>query len=143
MDYEASGVSTWKGGQQRSTLSQESPMRSNVTTGLVAGLIAGVVFGIMMTVMHAPTPEGGSMPMMAMVAMVVKSKSLVVGWLYHLVNCAVIGGLFGTGAGALVGDQLEAQDQRVQEQQRQIEESQRELERQRQELERLKKQQEY
>jgi hypothetical protein len=70
-------------------------MWSSLTAGIIAGLIAGVVFGIMMTVMHAPTPEGGSMPMMAMVAMVVKSKSLAVGWLYHLFNSAVIGGLFG------------------------------------------------
>nr|MDQ3328332.1 DUF1440 domain-containing protein [Chloroflexota bacterium] len=35
------------------------------------------------------------MPMMGMVAMVVGSKSLVVGWLYHLFNSAVIGALFG------------------------------------------------
>lgn len=37
---------------------------------------------------------------MAMVAMVVRSHSLVVGWLYHLFNSAVIGALFGW----LVGD---------------------------------------
>jgi hypothetical protein len=33
--------------------------------------------------------------MMAMVAQVVGSTSLAVGWLYHLFNSAVIGGLFG------------------------------------------------
>ena len=71
-------------------------MRSNPTAGIIAGLIAGVVFGIIMTVMHAPTPDGGSMPMMAMVAQVLKSKSLAVGWVYHLFNSAVIGGLFGS-----------------------------------------------
>jgi hypothetical protein len=70
-------------------------MRSNITAGIIAGLLAGVVFGIMMTVMHAPTPDGGSMPMMAMVAQVIGSTSLAVGWLYHLFNSAVIGGLFG------------------------------------------------
>jgi hypothetical protein len=70
-------------------------MGSKVTAGILAGLIAGVAFGIMMTAMHAPTPEGGSMPMMGMVAQVVGSNSLVVGWLYHLFNSAVIGGLFG------------------------------------------------
>jgi len=78
-------------------------MRSNLTAGIVAGLIAGVVFGIMMTVMHAPTPDGGSMPMMAMVAQVVNSKSLAVGWLYHLVNSAVIGALFGWLLGNRIG----------------------------------------
>jgi hypothetical protein len=35
------------------------------------------------------------MPMMAMVAAVVRSKSLLVGWLYHLFNSAIIGALFG------------------------------------------------
>lgn len=40
------------------------------------------------------------MPMMAMVAMVVRSSSLVVGWLYHLFNSAVIGGIFGWLLGA-------------------------------------------
>ncbi len=78
-------------------------MRSNLTAGILAGLIAGVVFGIMMTVMHAPTPDGGSMPMMAMVAQVVKSQSLAVGWLYHLINSAVIGALFGWTLGSKIG----------------------------------------
>ncbi|MEJ7813419.1 MAG: DUF6789 family protein [Gemmatimonadaceae bacterium] len=75
-------------------------MRSRIVAGAIAGGAAGVVFGIMMQLMSAPTPDGGRMPMMAMVAMVVRSQSLVVGWLYHLVNSAVIGALFG----ALLGD---------------------------------------
>lgn len=70
-------------------------MRSKLTAGAVAGLLAGVVFGVMMQMMSAPTPDGGRMPMMAMVAMVVRSTSLVVGWLYHLLNSAVIGAIFG------------------------------------------------
>jgi hypothetical protein len=78
-------------------------MRSNISAGIIAGLIAGVVFGIMMTVMHAPTPDGGSMPMMGMVAQVVGSSSLAVGWLYHLFNSAVIGGLFGWILGTRIG----------------------------------------
>ena len=78
-------------------------MRSNVTAGIIAGLIAGVVFGIMMTVMNAPTPDGGRMPMMGMVAQVVGSNSLAVGWLYHLFNSAVIGGLFGWILGTRIG----------------------------------------
>ena len=51
--------------------------------------------GVVMQLMSAPTPEGGSMPMMGMVAQVVRSDSLAVGWLYHLINSAVIGALFG------------------------------------------------
>jgi hypothetical protein len=81
----------------------ELPMRSNLTGGIVAGLIAGVMFGIMMTMMQAPTPSGGGMPMMAMVAQVVGSSSLAVGWLYHLFNSAVIGGLFGWFLGSKAG----------------------------------------
>ncbi len=77
-------------------------MRNNLTAGIIAGLIAGIVFGIMMTLMRAPTPDGGSMAMMAMVAQVVGSTSLAVGWLYHLVNSAVIGALFGW----ILGDRI-------------------------------------
>jgi hypothetical protein len=49
----------------------------------------------MMQMMNAPTPEGGQMPMMAMVAKVVRSDSMAVGWIYHLFNSAVIGAIFG------------------------------------------------
>lgn len=70
-------------------------MRTRIGAGILAGLIAGIVFGVMMTMMTAPTPDGGRMPMMAMVAQVVRSDSLAVGWVYHLFNSAVIGALFG------------------------------------------------
>ena len=70
-------------------------MRSDINNGIVAGLVGGVVFGIMMQMMNAPTPEGGQMPMMAMVAKVVRTDSMAVGWLYHLFNSAVIGAIFG------------------------------------------------
>ena len=91
-------------------------MRSDINNGIVSGLVGGVVFGIMMQMMRAPTPEGGQMPMMAMVAMVVRSDSMAVGWVYHLFNSALIGAIFGwllgsrshrfgagTGWGALYG----------------------------------------
>ena len=70
-------------------------MRSDINAGLLAGLLGGFVFGGMMQMMSAPTPQGGQMPMMAMVAMVVRSDSALIGWLYHLFNSAVIGALFG------------------------------------------------
>jgi hypothetical protein len=78
-------------------------MRSKLVAGALAGVLAGIVFGILMQIMSAPTPEGGRMPMMGMVAMVVGSQSLVVGWVYHLFNSAVIGALFGALVGARVG----------------------------------------
>lgn len=57
-------------------------MHSDIRDGIASGLVGGVVFGIMMQMMNAPTPEGGQMPMMAMVAKVVRSDSMAVGWLY-------------------------------------------------------------
>jgi outer membrane lipoprotein SlyB len=56
---------------------------------------------------------------------------------------AAIGGVLGLGTGALVGDQLQGQEQTQGEQQRQIDANQAELDRQRRELERLRKQGEY
>jgi hypothetical protein len=56
---------------------------------------------------------------------------------------AAIGGALGLGAGALVGDQMQGQEQRQGEQQRQIDANQAELDRQRKELERLRQQGEY
>ena len=78
-------------------------MDSRITNGVLAGLVAGVPFGLAMQLMSAPAPEGGSMPMMGMVAMVVRSQSILVGWLYHLFNSAVIGGIFGWLLGGRVG----------------------------------------
>lgn len=76
--------------------------RSKIVAGALAGLLGGVVFGMMMQMMSAPTPDGGSMPMMAMVAKVVRSDNIAVGWLYHLFNSAVLGALFG----ALLGSRV-------------------------------------
>jgi hypothetical protein len=56
---------------------------------------------------------------------------------------AAIGGALGLGSGALVGDQLQGQEQKQSEQQRQIDANQAELERQRRDLERLKRTGEY
>jgi len=70
-------------------------MSSRVGASVVAGLVAGVVFGMMMQVMSAPTPDGGQMPMLAMVGQIVGSPTVGVGWLYHLFNSAVIGAIFG------------------------------------------------
>jgi hypothetical protein len=77
-------------------------MRNRVLAGVVAGLVAGIVFGFMMQMMSAPTPDGRQMPMMGMIAQVVRSDSLAVGWLYHLFNSAVIGAIFGW----LLGDRI-------------------------------------
>lgn len=52
--------------------------------GAVAGLAGGVLFGIMMT----------AMGMMEMVAGLVESDSVAVGWLLHLVISATFGALY-------------------------------------------------
>jgi hypothetical protein len=77
-------------------------MARNSLLGVLAGVVAGLVFGMMMQMMIAPAPDGGQIPMMRMVAMVVRSDSVPVGWLYHLFNSAVIGAIFG----ALVGGRI-------------------------------------
>jgi phage tail tape-measure protein len=56
---------------------------------------------------------------------------------------AAVGGTLGLGAGALIGDQMQGQEQKQVDQQRQINTNQAELDRQRRELEELKKQKEY
>ena len=70
-------------------------MSSKIAASTVGGIVAGVVFGMMMQMMSAPTPDGGEMPMLAMVGQIVGSPTLGVGWLYHLFNSAVIGAIFG------------------------------------------------
>jgi len=70
-------------------------MSGRMGASIVAGLIAGVVFGMMMQMMMAPTPDGGQMPMIAMVGQIVGSSTAGAGWLYHLFNSAVIGAIFG------------------------------------------------
>ena len=66
-----------------------------VLAGVLAGLAGGVAFGLMMQFMTAPAPDDGQVPMMQMVANVVRSDNLAVGWVYHLFNSAVLGAIFG------------------------------------------------
>lgn len=66
-------------------------MSSKIGSGIKVGVLAGIFFGVMMQVMTAPTPEGTTAPMMAMVAKVVGSSSLIVVWIYHLFNSADLG----------------------------------------------------
>lgn len=57
--------------------------------GAAAGVVGGVLFGVMMT----------AMGMMEMVAGLVESRSVAVGWLVHL----VISAIFGTGFALVLG----------------------------------------
>jgi len=75
-------------------------MSSRLVAGIVGGLAAGVVFGMMMQMMTAPTPDGGQMPIINMVGMIVGSPTAAAGWLYHLFNSAVIGAIFVWALGA-------------------------------------------
>lgn len=70
-------------------------VQSKIGAGVVAGVLAGIVFGLMMQMMTAPTPEGGRVSMMVMIAMVVRSESIAVGWLFHLFVSAVFGAIYG------------------------------------------------
>jgi hypothetical protein len=77
-------------------------MSSKLGASIAAGLVGGVVFGMLMQMMMAPTPDGGQMPVIAMVGQIVGSPTVGVGWLYHLFNSAVIGAIFGW----LVGERV-------------------------------------
>lgn len=70
-------------------------MSSKLGASIGGGLVGGVVFGLMMQMMTAPTPDGGQMPVIAMVGQIVGSPTVGAGWAYHLFNSAVIGAVFG------------------------------------------------
>jgi uncharacterized membrane protein YagU involved in acid resistance len=57
---------------------------ARVVAGIAGGLAGGVVFGIMMQ----------AWGMMPMVAMLINSESVGVGWLVHLFNSALFGAIF-------------------------------------------------
>lgn len=79
-------------------------MGSRIAASVFAGVIAGIVFGAMMHMMMAPTPEGGQMPVIAMIGQIVGSPTVTAGWLYHLFNRAVIGAIFGWLLGTRVAE---------------------------------------
>jgi hypothetical protein len=70
-------------------------MSSRTVASILGGLAGGVVFGTMMQMMTAPTPDGGQMPVIAMVGQIIGSPTVGAGWAYHLFNSAVIGLIFG------------------------------------------------
>lgn len=86
-------------------------MRSKTGAGIVAGLLAGLAYGIVMQIVTVPVPMaaegtqmsggggmpmsgGDRMPMMAMVAQVVRSDSLAVGWIFLLIMGMAMGAVF-------------------------------------------------
>ncbi len=69
------------------------PLAVGVVPGAVGGLAGGLVFGAMMQMMD----------MIPMVAMLVGSNLVAVGWLVHLGISAVLGAGFGLVAGRLLG----------------------------------------
>lgn len=77
-------------------------MSSKLGASISGGLVGGIVFGTMMQMMMAPTPDGGQIPVIAMIGQIVGSSTVAVGWAYHLFNSAVIGGIFGW----LLGDRV-------------------------------------
>ncbi|HET9494616.1 MAG TPA: hypothetical protein VFR15_10325 [Chloroflexia bacterium] len=56
--------------------------------GALAGIVAGIIFGMMM-VMVMP----GTMEMIG--SIITRQPDLVLGWIYHLFNSALIGAIFG------------------------------------------------
>ena len=77
-------------------------MSSKLGASIIGGLAGGVVFGVMMQMMMAPTPDGGRMPVIAMVGQIVGSPRIGIGWVSHLFISVLIGAIFGW----LVGDRV-------------------------------------
>ena len=70
-------------------------MGERIGASVVAGLMAGIVFGMIM--------EGTAAPMIGMIGRILAGHpSLPVGWIFHLVYSAILGGVFGW----VVGDRL-------------------------------------
>jgi uncharacterized membrane protein YagU involved in acid resistance len=67
------------------------PLTQRIIGGVVGGVAGGLVFGAMMAMMG----------MLPMVASVVGSNSVVVGFIYHMFNSVIIGIAFGLLFGAL------------------------------------------
>jgi hypothetical protein len=44
----------------------------------------GLAFGLMMSIMTAPTPDGGEMNLMAMIGPIIGIPTVAAGWAYHL-----------------------------------------------------------
>lgn len=76
----------------RTTAPTDVPMATALVRGALGGLAGGLVFGMLMQMMG----------MIPMVAMMVGSDSVAVGWLVHLAISAIIGATFT----ALLGSRL-------------------------------------
>ena len=59
-------------------------LSSRLVAGVAGGLVGGVMFGVLMQMMD----------MMPMVAQLVNSESIAVGWLVHLFNSALFGAIY-------------------------------------------------
>ena len=75
----------------RTRTSAGSSLWQRIIGGVVGGIAGGFVFGAMM----------GAMGMLPMVASVVGSESVVIGFIYHMFNSVIIGAVFGLIFGGL------------------------------------------
>lgn len=86
---------------------------SRVLKGAGAGLVAGAVYGLVLQMMAAPIPGGRETPVMVLLAKLLGSQSLAVGWLFHLVHTAVLGAIFGWSFGWLLEEATVERDYEV------------------------------
>ena len=63
----------------------QQTLQQRIVAGIIGGLAGGVIFGIMMA----------AMGMMPMIAMLIGSESVLVGWVIHFLISAFIGATFG------------------------------------------------
>lgn len=81
------------------THTTEGGSMSHPAAGAIAGLVSGLVYGAAIQGVAMPMPMGEPQPMMEMVAQVLRSDDVLVGWLLLLATSIVAGTLFGTALG--------------------------------------------
>src|SRR5262245_51942480 len=114
---------------------RENPMRHVLTRFIALPLVMGFVGCADLTTTQKGAAVGGLGGAAA--------GGLIGSAVHHPVAGALVVGALGAGSGALIGNQLQGQQEVQQQQQEQINRQSSELQRQREELQRIKKQSEY
>jgi len=89
------------------------PRYKRIIKGAVAGIVAGTAYGFILQGMIVPISGDGHIPIMVILAKLLRSESLIVGWFYHLLISATNGGIFGWSFGWLLAEATLDRDYQV------------------------------
>jgi hypothetical protein len=74
-------------------------MYFRAVAGLIAGLVGGVISGALFMLMTLPNLQGGSLPLLTVIAHAIGFNDPGTGWSFHLFVSAFVGAIFGVIAG--------------------------------------------